>query len=238
MRNAAVIALKELRSQLASMTAYIVAPVFLLLAGASFSMYLAATAYSDTSIRGFVDAGALLMLLFAAVLTMRLIAEERKLGTWELLLTAPVRDGEIVLGKFGGSLAVLAIMLALTLYYPLLLMVMGDPDPGLIATSYLGLLLLGGAALAIGTFASALTSNQLVSAVLAGGILFGLWFMGSAASFFPGAPGQILSRLSLAYYFPDFARGIVDTRAVVYYLSVTALFLYLATRSVEADRWR
>jgi ABC-2 type transport system permease protein len=238
LRTIGLIALKELKSYLGSPMAYIVTAVFLALSGSFFAAYLAETAYSDTSIKGFLDAGQLLILLFAAVLTMRLIAEERKLGTWELLLTAPARDLEIVLGKFAGSLAVLTAMLALTLYYPILLIVLGDPDLGPIATSYLGLFLLGSAALAIGLFTSSVTSNQIVSAVLAGGILFALWFLGPAARYAPGAAGELLSYLSLSHHFADFVRGIVDSRAVVYYLSVTALFLYLATRSVETDRWR
>jgi ABC-2 type transport system permease protein len=154
------------------------------------------------------------------------------------LLTVPVRDTEIILGKFIGSLAMLTGMLLLTFYYPILLMVFGDPDLGPIITSYLGLFLLGSAALAIGIFASSLTSNQIVSAVVAGGIFFTLWFLGIAGNFAPGALGELLSYLSLSRHFPDFVRGVVDTRAVVYYLSVTAIFLYLAIRSTETDRWR
>jgi len=218
--------------------AYIVAAIFLALSGTFFATYLAGTSYMDTSIRGFLNSAQILILLFAAVLTMRLVAEERKLGTWELLLTAPVRDIEIILGKFIGSLVLLTGMLALTSYYPILLIVFGDPDLGPIGTSYLGLILLGSACLSIGIFTSSLTSNQIVSAVLAGGILFALWFLGLVANLAPGALGEVLSYLSLSHHFPDFVRGIVDTRAIVYYLSVTALFLYLATGSIETGRWR
>jgi ABC-2 type transport system permease protein len=238
LKNIGIIFCKELKSYLTSPMAYIVTAIFLALSGTSFATYLAGTNYADTSIRGFLEAGQILILLFAAVLTMRLIAEEKKLGTWELLLTVPVRDTEIILGKFIGSLAMLTGMLLLTFYYPILLMVFGDPDLGPIITSYLGLFLLGSAALAIGIFASSLTSNQIVSAVVAGGIFFTLWFLGIAGNFAPGALGELLSYLSLSRHFPDFVRGVVDTRAVVYYLSVTAIFLYLAIRSTETDRWR
>ena len=238
MKNIGIISRKELKSYLSSPMAYVVTAVFLVLTGTFFATYLASTNYSDTSIRGFLGAGQILILLFAAVLTMRLIAEERKLGTWELLLTVPVRDTEIILGKFLGSLAVLTGMLVLTFYYPILLMVFGDPDLGPIITSYLGLFLLGCASLAIGIFASSLTSNQIVAAVVAGGILFTLWFLGIAGNFVPGALGEVLSYISLSHHFPDFIRGIVDTKAVVYYLSITALFLYMAIRSIETDRWR
>ena len=238
MKNIGTISRKELLSYLTSPMAYIVTAIFLALSGTFFSTYLAATNYSDTSIRGFLNAAQILILLFAAVLTMRLVAEEKKLGTWELMLTAPVRDAEIILGKFVGALGILTGMLVLTLYYPILLMMFGDPDLGPIGTSYLGLLLLGSACLSIGIFASTLTSNQIVSAVVAGGILFALWFLGAVANYAPGGLGEVLSYLSLSHHFPDFIRGIVDTKAIVYYLGVTALFLYLATGSIEIGRWR
>ena len=237
MKSIGLIARKEVRAYLTSPMAYVVTAIFLLLTGAFFTLYLAETNYMDTSLRGFLQAGQILLLLFAAVLTMRLIAEERKLGTWELLLTAPIRDADIVLGKFLGSLAVLTGMLGLTLYYPLLLVVFGDPDLGPIGTSYLGLFLLGCAALSVGIFASSLTSNQLVAAVVTGGILCALWFLGRIGQVAPEGVGEMLSILSLSHYFPDFVRGIVDTRAIVYYLSITALFLYLAIRSLETSRW-
>jgi ABC-2 type transport system permease protein len=237
-KNIGIITRKELVSYLSSPMAYAVTAIFMALSGVFFSTYLAGTQYADTSIKGFLNAARYLILLFAAVLTMRLVAEERKMGTWELLLTAPVRDSEIILGKFLGSLGMMSCMLVLTLYYPILLVVFGDPDLGSIATSYLGLLLLGSASLSIGIFASTLTSNQIVSAVVAGGILFGLWFLGIAGSLVPGALGEILANISLSYHFPDLMRGIVDTRAIVYYLSATALFLYFAISSIETGRWR
>jgi len=218
--------------------AYIVSAIFIALSGASFTTYLAQTSYSDTSIRGFLETGQLLILLFSALLTMRLISEERKLGTWELLLTAPAREYEIVLGKFFSCLLVLAGMLILTLYFPLLLLIFGDPDIGPILTSYLGLFLLGSASVAIGIFASSLTPNQIVSAVVAGGILFGLWFLGMVGSLIPEPLGEILSYFSLSEHFPGFVRGVVDTRDLVYYLSVTAVFLFLSVRSIETERWR
>jgi ABC-2 type transport system permease protein len=238
LRNIGILAAKEVGSYLASPMAYVITAVFLALTGTFFASFLAATAYSETTIEGFVAAGKYLILLFAAVLTMRAIAEERKSGTWELLLTSPLGDAEIVLGKFAGHLTILSGMLGLTLYYPILLAFLGDPDFGPMATSYLGLLLLGGAALSVGIFASSLTANQVVAVVLASGMLFALWFLGTAAGLAPGPLGKVLAYLSLSHHFADFGRGIVDTRAVVYYLSVSALFLYLAIRSIEAGRWQ
>jgi ABC-2 type transport system permease protein len=215
--------------------AYIVIGIFLALTGFFFGS--SSATYSETSISGFLQIGSLLLLLLTAVLTMRLLAEERKLGTIELLLTAPVRESEIILGKFLGSLGIIAVMLVLTFYYPILLKVFGDPDIGPIATGYLGLFLLSCASLAIGIFASSLTSNQIVAAVVTGGILFGLWFLGSAADYLPRALGDVIGYFSLSSYFPDFITGIIDTRGIIYYLSVTALFLFLAIRSLENSRW-
>jgi len=234
-RNTAAIALKEFKSYLASPMAYVVTGIFLVLTGFFFSS--SAATYSETSIKGFLGIGGILMLMLAAVLTMRLLAEERKMGTIELLLTAPVRDSEVILGKFLGSVGILTVMMTLTLYYPILLFLFGDPDIGPIVTGYLGLLLLGYTAIAVGLFASSLTSNQIVAAVVSGGILFALWFVGTAADFLPQAVGEVIGYLSLSFYFPDFMRGIVDTRGIVYYLSITALFLFLAIRSLENSRW-
>ena len=235
MRNISTIASKEFRSYLASPMAYVVTGIFLLLTGFLFS--ISSATYAQTSLTGFLQPGGMLLLLLASVLTMRLLAEERKLGTIELLLTAPVKDSEVIAGKFLGSLGILVSMLALTFYYPLLLIVFGEPDMGAIGTGYLGLFLLGGASLAVGLFASSLTSNQIVAAVVAGGILFSLWFIGMAANFVPEALGEVISFVSLAFYFPDFMTGVIDTRGVIYYLSITALFLYLAIRSLENSRW-
>ena len=235
MRNTATIAFKEFKSYLASPMGYIITGIFLVLTGFVFS--ISPATYFETSIRGFVEASSMLLLLLASVLTMRLFAEERKMGTAELLLTAPVRDSEVVVGKFLGSLGILVVMLVLTFYYPILLMWFGDPDMGPIATGYLGLFLLGCASLAVGLFASSLTSNQIVAAVVAGGILFALWSVGWAADLLPEGLGGVIGYLSLSYYFSDFTRGVIDTRAIVYYLSVMVLFLFLTTRSLENSRW-
>ncbi len=235
MRNTLTIAGKEFKSYLASPMAYVVTGIFLVLTGVFFG--ISSSTYLETSISGFLGTGSIVLLLLAAVLTMRLIAEERKIGTLELLLTAPVRDSEIILGKFLGSLGILSVMLALTLYYPLLLIIFGDPDIGPIGTGYLGLFLLGSTCLAVGLFASSATSNQVVSAVVAGGILFALWFVSMAAGYLPDAIAEVINFFSLSYYFPDFIKGIIDTRGIVYYISITALFLFLAIRSLENSRW-
>ncbi len=235
MRNMVTIASREFRSYLTSPMAYVVTGIFLALTGFFFGM--SSSTYYETSIRGSLDTGSIFLLLLVSVLTMRLLAEEKKLGTLELLLTSPVRDSEVIIGKFLGGIGILAAMLALTLYYPILLVAFGDPDMGPIVSGYLGLFLLGGAALSVGLFASSLTTNQIVAAVLSGGILFALWFISSAGQFLPATLGQVVGSLSLSYYFPDFVTGVIDTRGIVYYISIMALFLFLAVRSLENSRW-
>ncbi|OGN89841.1 MAG: hypothetical protein A2158_05410, partial [Chloroflexi bacterium RBG_13_46_14] len=159
MKNTLTIAQRELKVYLSSPMAYIVICIFLALAGLFFSV-LSSAAYYETSISGFLNWGSLVLLLMTAVITMRLISEERKLGTLELLLTSPIRDSELILGKFLGSLGMLSIMLGLTVLYPILLEIYGDPDPGPIISGYIGMFLLGMTCLAVGIFASTLSSNQ------------------------------------------------------------------------------
>ncbi|MDP2918940.1 MAG: ABC transporter permease subunit [Dehalococcoidia bacterium] len=246
MRNVWLIAGKEFRSYLTSPMAYIVTFIFLVLSGVFFVLYLTLGNYNDTSIRGFVDPlavfgvpapGNVLLLVFGIVLTMRTMAEEKKLGTWELLLTSPVRDVEIVTGKYLGSMGIMLGMLVLTLYYPLLIIGYGDPDIGPIWTSYLGLLLLGSTVVSVGIFGSSLTSNQIIAAVVSGAILFGLWLFGWIAGNAPSAIQKVLSYLSISSHFAGFEIGVIDTRDIIYFLSMTVLFLYLSVRSIESSRW-
>jgi ABC-2 type transport system permease protein len=236
MRNIAAIAWRELRVYFGFPWAYGITAIFLIVAGFGFGWN--SMTYLETTIRGFLGWGSFFLLFLAPALTMRLFAKELELGTIELLLTAPVRDIEVVLGKFLASLGILAVMLALTLYYPLLLFWFGDPDPGPIATGYLGIFLLGASFLSIGLFASSLTSNQVVAFVLASAIVLALWFTGQAAGFVEGPARAVAQYLSLSSHFPDFGRGVVDTRGVIYYVSIVALFLFLTMRSVEMRRWR
>ena len=239
MTNIMTIAGKEFKSYLASPMAYIVISVFLVFTGAFFSFIspFNTSTYVETSIRGFLQPASIVVLFLGPLLAMRLLAEERKLGTIELLMTAPVRDSQVVLGKFLGSVGVLLVMLAVTLYYPLMLSIFGDPDPGPIGTGYLGIFLLGCVSLAVGLFGSSLTSNQIVAVVVSGGILLALWFIATAAQYLPPALGNTINYFSLSGYFPDFMRGIIDTRGIIYYLSITALFLFLTIRSLENSRW-
>lgn len=239
MRTTFIIAKKEIVSYFTSPMAYIIASVFLALSGLFFANYV--NRVQVASLTGFFGPASFVVILLAPVLTMRLFAEEQKLGTLELLLTAPVRDLEVVLGKFLAALSILLAMLALTLYYPLLLFWFGDPDFGPIVSGYLAMVLLGAACLSVGLMASSVTSNQIVAAIVGLGILLGFWVIGMAAQVVGGSVPvlrDLLNYVGLNTHFGDMINGVVDTASVVYYVSFTAAMLFLTVRSLETRRWR
>jgi ABC-2 type transport system permease protein len=177
------------------------------------------------------------MLLVMPLLTMRLFAEERKAGTVELLFTYPLRDPGILTGKLGAVFAVFLLILSGTLPCIALLATLTPLDPGVVATNYLGLILLGGAFLSLGVFASSLTENQIVAAVSSFGVLLAFWLIGFVEQFSGGAGGP-LSYLSILNHFDGFTRGVVDTRDVAYYVLFSAFFLFGTLRVLETMRWR
>ncbi len=236
MRNTWLIARRELASYFTSPVAYAVTAVFLVIAGYFFGMILyysrqATLSYLFYNVTTF-------LLVIGPALTMRLLAEERKSGTIELLLTSPVRDGEVVVGKFIAALVLWALMLVLTLVYPLLLRLYGNPDPGPILTGYLGLLLAGGAALSLGVLASALTSNQIIAALIGFGLTMLLWVTDAVQGVVSGPVGSFFAYLSMASHFDAFPSGVIDTKDVVFFLSVIVAALFVATRILEARRWK
>ena len=237
MRTAQAVAWKEIQIYFSSPTAYIVGMMFLALSGFFFARDLN-DPFPQASLVNFFDGATIIFILIAPALTMRLMAEEQKLGTIELLLTSPVRDWEVIIGKYVASFVFLIATLSLTLYYTILLYVFASPDPGPIYAGYLGLALYGGAALAIGLLCSTLTSNQIVAAVVAMGILLVMFFADLAADNIGGTASTIISEISIRSHFEDFARGIIDTKHVVYYLSVIAFFLFMSVRALESRRWR
>jgi ABC-2 type transport system permease protein len=237
MGNTLTIAWKETRTYFTSPMGYIIGGVFLALTGYLFAQSVSAP-FAEASIRSWIGSATMLFTLWSPVLTMRLLAEEQKLGTLELLMTSPVRDFEIVVGKYLSALAMLLSILVLTLFYALLLFLFGDPDIGPLFVGYLGLVLFGAATLAVGVLASSLTSNQIVAAVISFGILLFLTLLQQAADVTPGAPALILEQLSLTGHFDDFARGVIDTNNVVYYISFIFVSLFLAIRNLESKRWR
>ena len=172
------------------------------------------------------------------LLTMRLWAEEKRTGTLELLLTFPLRDSSIVLGKFFASLAVYIVLLMLSLLYPLLAGLYARLDPGPILAAYLGTLLLGATLFAFGFLCSTWTENQIVACALAwAGFLF-FWLIGSAADFAGPDLGKFFAQLSFAKHHENFAKGVIETQDVAYFVLFTVFCLFLTLRSIESTRWR
>jgi ABC-2 type transport system permease protein len=237
MRVVQAVAWKEIQVYFSSPTAYIVGMMFLALSGFFFARDLN-DPFPEASLTGFFDGATIILLLLAPALTMRLMAEEQKLGTIELLLTSPVRDWEVVVGKYLASLVFLLATVSMTLYYTILLYVFASPDPGPIYAGYLGLVLYGGAAVAVGLLCSTLTSNQIVSAVVAMGILLALFFADLASENIGGPASTIIQELSIKSHFNDFSRGVIDSKHVIYFVSFIAFFLFLSIRAVESRRWR
>lgn len=237
MRTVQAVAWKEIQIYFGSPMAYIVGMIFLGLTGFFFVQNLG-DPFPEATLTGFLQGCTIILILLAPSLTMRLLAEEQKLGTIELLLTAPVRDWEVVLGKYLSSLVFLLAMIALTLYYPFLLVVFAHPDPGPIYSGYLGLVLYGAAALSIGLLTSTMTSNQIIAAVVAMGILLILYFADFASGVVGGFWSTVLKEIGVSSHFADFGRGVIGTKHIVYYLSLTATFLFLSIRALESRRWR
>ena len=236
MRTALVIARRELLAYFISPIAYMVSAVFLLIAGYLFSLILIQS--QQATMEGLFFNIMVVLIFVVPLLTMRLLADEQKTGTLEILLTAPVRDWEVVLGKYLAAMGMFGVMLACTLYFPFILWrVGGSPDWGPILTGYLGLLLLTSAMMAIGTLTSAVTENQIVAAVLGFGILLLLWLIDAAGNIATGS-ASVLTYLSLPTHYNDFARGAINLEDVVYYLSVTSGSLFIATRMLETRRYR
>jgi ABC-2 type transport system permease protein len=238
---------RELRSYFLSPLGWVVATGFLLFHGLSFQTILDylndPRAPASMTPLDFFFGGTLFywlaMLFVGPVLTMRLLSEERRSGTLEMLLTAPVTEGQVVLGKFLGALLFYVFLWSPTLLYVGILARELPLDWGPIGAAYLGTLGIGSLYLAIGTFTSALTRNQVVAAVFAFAIIF-LTFIPAFLEFLVNDPAlrDAVQYLNLYQHMDEFSKGIVDTRHLVYYLTGTALFLFLASRAVEAAKGR
>lgn len=242
MRAALVIARRELVGYVSTPTGWIVAAVMLLVDGLLFyALALGPAAgprLSAEVLSRFFWTTSGLVPIAAVALSVRLLTEERQLDTLVLLATAPVRDREIVLGKFLAALAFLALLTLLTIYMPLLVLVNGKISFGQVAVGYLGLLLLGGAVLAIGLFASCLTRHTLVAVVLGAAITAAFFLFYQLGSLLDPPLGGVLRSLSLhGQRFFGFQTGTLHLSDVVYYLAVTYFFLLVSTKVLEAKRW-
>ncbi len=238
MSSALAVARREFRTFFQSPIAYIVIGVFLLVAGWLYfsTLFLGGTA----SLRGFFGIAPVLFVVFVPAVTMRLLAEERKTGTLELLLSMPIKDWEVVAGKFAAALAMVGAGLLWTLPYPLSVSSLTARgvsfDWGPVLGGYFGLLLLASSFLALGLWASALSRNQIIGFIIGLLLCFAFYFVDKVAIFLPSSLSEILQFISVDYHFENIARGVFDSRDVLFYLSLTAVGLMLTTRSLAAAR--
>lgn len=232
---------REVGQYLVSPVAYLIAAAFLFLTGFLFNNDLVASVTVKPASPAVVPAFlSFALVFFAPVLTMRMLAEEQREGTLELLMTAPVRDGDIVLGKFLGAWFYYSVLLLLTLGYQIILLAITQPDLGHAISAYIGIWLYGGAALSVGIFFSAITENQVVAAFLSIAALLVLYLGGLA--------GQIVASIELArlinsltlqgHFISSFAIGLVRAEDVVYYAGMMVIMLFITIRVVESHRWR
>ncbi|RKU24072.1 ABC transporter permease [Candidatus Poribacteria bacterium] len=241
MRNILAVCSKELYTYFVSPIAYFVCFVFTAISGFLFSVILitiSSQGGTGAAVMGTLFGNmAIILLFFTPVLTMKLFAEERKSGTIELLLTSPITDGQVVLGKFLASATLMLIILGLTLLFPFLTQRFGYLDIGLLISGYLGVILITFSFLALGLLMSSMCKNQLVAALTSFGILLTLWVIGALAAR-GGMIGNFLSYLSLSEHYNDFARGVIPLKDVVYYISFTCVCLFATFKSIESSKWR
>ena len=246
---------KEISNFFVSSIAYTVIAIFLLISGFFFwanvsfmslislqaagnPMFAERINLTDVVLKPLMQNMAIIMLFVMPLLTMRLFSEEKKSGTIELLLTYPIEDSAFVLGKYLSAVCLLAVMLAGTATFPLFLFALGEPDPGVIVSAYCGLFLLGASFIALGTFISSLTENQIVSAAIsfAAAILF--WLLSWSATIAGDTAGVILRQFSILEHLESFNKGVLSVPDLTFFVLFTAFFLFMSKRSLETHRWR
>ena len=254
MNNIVAIAQKEIRSYFASPIAYVVIGLFALMFGFFYYTLLGLFIEQGMRMMGmqggptqnvneqmirplFLNASVLLLFVLPMI-TMRTYSEEKRSGTIELLLTAPLTDFHIIMGKFLGAMALYAAMLAVTLVHVGVLFAFGKPEWIPIATGYLGLLLMGGCFISVGLLISSFTRNQIVAVMATFAVFLLLWVINWAGPLTGPRTQAVLDYLSITNHLDDFTRGIVDTKHLVYYLSFIVFGLFLTARSVDSERWR
>lgn len=255
MSNIFAIAQKELKSYFASPIAYVVIGMFALLFGwffiallaffvrqsmqmGQFGMGAGPMNVNQQMIRPLLLNASVLVLFVLPMVTMRTYSEEKRSGTIELLLTSPLTDFQIIMGKFLGAFTLYAAMLLVTLIHVGVLFWYGTPEWRPIATAYLGLLLLGGCFLSVGLFISSLTKNQIVAGMVTFGVFLMLWVINWIGSFSGPTTQEILNYVSITDHFDDFAKGVVDTKHLVFYVSFITFGLFLTAKAVDSERWR
>jgi ABC-2 type transport system permease protein len=255
MGNILAIAHKELRAYFASPIAWVILGLFALLFGYFFYAFLVLFVRQSMQmgqmgggpqtvnvnlymIRPLLQNATVIMLFVLPMITMRTYSEEKRSGTMELLLTSPVTDLQIIVGKFLGAMALYVAMLLVTAIYVSLLFVFGNPEWRPVLTGYLGLLLLGGCFISVGLLVSSMTSNQIVAGMATFGVFLMLWVISWIADFSGPTTRTVVSYLSITEHFDDFAKGIIDTKHLVYYLSFITFGLFLTAKAVDSERWR
>jgi len=258
MRNIIAIVERELRAYFSSPIAYVVLTIFVLLSGFFFRIYLAeamqmalmsqmqAQQLGPRPIdmpymisQGFLQTMSVILLFIMPMMTMGLFSEEKKRGTIELLLTAPITDVEVVLGKYFAAVCFFGIMLVSTFIPMSVLYFFGSPASGPILTAYLGLLLFGLALAAIGLFISTLTESQIIAGIVSFGTAMALWLMQAFASLADSPNNKaVLTYLSILSHLDDFLRGVISSSHVIFYLSIMIIGLFLTYRSIDSLRWR
>ena len=242
MKNIPTIAAKEIYTYFVSPIAYFVLVIFSGLSGFFFYAILQraivrqelSTVVMQILFRNYVS---VILLFFTPAVTMRLFAEEKRSGTIELLRTSPVKDIEIVLGKFCASFILYLAMLATTFFYPFLILPFGKVDIGQMISAYTGMILLGAAFLSFGLMVSSMTRNQIVSALTSFGILLVFWIISSFADR-AGSLNRFFKYLSLTEHLNDFTRGVIVVKDITYYLSFTFICVFLTIKSIESEKWK
>jgi len=255
MRNIFAIAQKELRSYFSSPIGYIYVGLFALLYGFFYYTVLAYFVRQSMQMNQFgggqqpmninqdmlrvvLQNVTVLTLFILPMVTMRTYAEEKRSGTIELLLTSPLTDFQIIMGKFLGAMALYSVGLLVSLLHIGILFLYGRPEWKPIATAYLGLELLGGSFISVGLFISSLTKNQIVAGMLTFGVFIFLWVINWIGSFGGPMLESVTSYLSVIERFDDFGKGVIDTTNLVYYVSFITFGLFLTAKSVDSERWR
>jgi len=236
MNNVLAVARREFVSYFNSPIAYLVVTVYLVLSGALFFTELFMSGQAE--MRSFFGLAPLFFFIITPFLTMRLLAEERAQGTLELLLTMPLTDWHVVLGKYLASVGLLSVLLLLTLAFPISVASLGPLDKGATVAGYIGMLLMCATYAAIGLMASAFTRNQIVAALIALFIGFGLFIIGQLVQVLPGWIAPLCNAISIHVRFQNIARGVIDTRDLVYYGSMIGGFFLVDQATLESRRWR
>lgn len=237
MANVKAIYLKELRAFFNSPMAYIFLVIFAVVNGYFFTNTFFLFGQSD--MRALFNIVPLVYLFFIPAVAMGLIARERNIGTIEIINTLPLKTGEFVIGKFLAALTLILAALAVTLIHFITLVNVGENvDTGAVISGYIGLALAGGLYAAVGTFASSLTENQVVAFIIGVFIVLVFWLMDKMLIFVPSGLAGLVQYLAVDYHLSNISRGVIDTRNLVYFLSVIGFFLYLTVQSLDVRKWR